>query len=320
MRTEPALCVVCLLMLSGATVTAGAHAAGADGFADVRGAYLGQDPPGTTPVVFAPGLISTEKSEGGVVAYPGGNEIYFWVVEPVAGSRKPKVTIYVTRAREGRWSRPEVASFSGVHLDGYPAVHPDGSRLYFQSDRPIDPAESTFEYNIWYVERRGDGWSEARSIGRPINGRNCTGGPSVTRDGTLYFSLMDMESGVHRLYRAELVDGAYAEPEQLPEAVNFAGQTVDSYIAPDESYLVFNAFPAAGHAGNPGKVCVAHRDPDGTWRDVASLGPLIGMRDEPGTVTISPDGRFVFLTRDDPRTPQTGPDVFWVDAAVLADR
>ena len=118
----------------------GACAAHRGAFARAHGAYLGQRPPGLTPEVFAPGLISTKKREGGVVACPGGEELYFWVVE--GDGENVRTTIYLTRQRNGAWTNPEPLPFSGTYVDGYIALHPDGSRLYFQSNRPIDAAES----------------------------------------------------------------------------------------------------------------------------------------------------------------------------------
>jgi len=284
-----------------------------DGGLAVAGTYAGQAPPGLSPELFAPGLISTEGNEGGVVVYPGGREVYFNTVE--VGDGRVTSTIRVTRLVGGSWTSPEVASFSGTYMDGYLAVHPDGSRMYFQSDRPIDRSESAYPYNIWYVEREGDGWSEPRSIGRPINGRNSTGGPSVTADGTLYFTVMDVESGHSEIYRSRLLDGAYQEPERLPEEVNALFQTCDSYVAPDESYLVFIAFPGRGHENNPGGLYVSFRDRDGRWSEARDLRPTIAS-EEGSNATISPDGRYLFLVRRDP-AGRTGLDVYWVGSDVV---
>lgn len=278
--------------------------------------YAGQTPPGLTPTVFAPGLVSGPGDQGNAVVYPGGKEIYFWEVE-----KRPRgvtATIRMTRETDGIWSAPVVAPFSGTHMDAYIALHPDGSRLYFQSNRPIDSTESTFEYNLWYVEREGDGWSEARSMGRPVNGRGDTGGASVTRDGTLYFTLMDLKGGAQNLYRSSHLGGAHQEPELLPDEVNVGFQNCDSYVAPDESYLVFTAFPGVGHGGNPGATYIASRDPSGRWRAARRLGPAFNQEGQPSALTISPDGRYAFFGRQDP-DGRNGLDVYWVSTEALTD-
>jgi hypothetical protein len=278
-----------------------------------EGPYIGQEPPDLTPVVFAPGWISRASNQSGVNIFPGGCEVYFFEVRDV--SRGVSSTIYVTKEVDGIWTHPTVASFSGTYVDGYPALHPDGSRLYFQSNRPIDSAESLFEWNLWYVERTGDGWGEPRSMGRPINGFSHTGGPSVTSDGTFYFTRMDLSSGHSEIFRSRLLDGVYQQPERLPDAVNALFQTCDSYVAPDESYLLFVAFPGTGHTGNPGGLYVSFPDSTGTWSGTRDLRPTLASV-EGGYATISPDGRFLFFTRRDP-AGRTGLDVYWVSSDIV---
>jgi hypothetical protein len=250
------------------------------------------------------------------VIHPGGTEIYFWLVR--GGEGQGNSTIYVTRSENGSWTTPEVASFSGTWGDSYVAMHPNGSRLFFQSDRPIDRTESAFEYNIWFVDRLGDGWSEAKSIGRPINGPNHTGGASVTLDGTLYYTVMDLSSGASKLFRSEYRDGAYQDPEELPKSVNFLLQTTDSYVSPDESYLVFTAFPRQGHEGNPGAVYVSFRDEAGEWSDAQELGPSVNSVDQFGSVTITPDGRYLLFPRFN-QSAGMGLDIYWIDAGVVEE-
>jgi hypothetical protein len=281
-----------------------------DPFADAHGPYLGQTPPGSTPAVFAPGLISQAGDQAGVLVSPGGREVHFWTVEATAGSTEARSTIYVTREEGGSWTAPVVASFSGVYNDMYPALRPDGSRLYFQSDRPIDSAESTFKYNLWYVEREGAGWSEARSMGRPINGRDNTGGPSVTADGTFYFTIMTL-GGLQEIYRSRYVDGEYREPERLPDEVNAQRQQSDSYVAPDESFLVFYAVEGSGGHGNPAGLWVSFRDESGGWSGAQKLGLEINSDANMGPATVTPDGKYVFFSRPN-HAANSGLDVYWV--------
>jgi hypothetical protein len=277
------------------------------------GPYLGQGSPGLIPMVFAPDWISKAGDQSGACIYPGGCEVYYFVVKSESGGVSS--AIHVTKEVDGAWTVPTVAPFSGTYIEGYPALHPDGSRLYFQSNRPIDPSESLFKYNLWYVDREGDGWGEPRSMGRPINGLSDTGGPSVTSDGTFYFTRMDLTSGHSEIFRSRLLDGVYQEPERLPDAVNALFQTCDSHVAPDESYLLFVAFPGVGHTNNPGGLYVSFRDSTGSWSGTRDLRPSLDS-EEGGHATISPDGRFLFFSRRDP-AGRTGLDVYWVASKVV---
>ena len=285
----------------------------ADGIQDLHGPYLGQTPPGNEPRVFASGVVSTEQHEGPVVAYPGGNELYFVRFEDLGADLRGRIV--GMKVQDGHWTEPQVVSFSGTYADAYVAMHPDGSRLYFQSDRPIDPSESTFTWNIWYVDRVGDGWSAAHPIGRPINGRNDVSGPSVTSDGTLYYTLMTL-GGPSDIYRSQLVNGEYQEPEKLPDSVNSVEQQFDSYVAPDESYLLFNAYQRSDTYGST-DLYISFRDGNDQWSAATNLGPTVNGADAEGSATITPDGQYVFFGRYN-NAEHRGVDVYWLSAQYLA--
>src|SRR5579859_7530720 len=86
------------------------------------------------PELFAPGIISGAVHDASPAFSPDGKTVYFHRSGPgLAG------VILVSHLREGRWSEPEIASFSGVWQDIEPAMAPDGSYLIFASNRPIVP-------------------------------------------------------------------------------------------------------------------------------------------------------------------------------------
>lgn len=276
---------------------------------DLNGIYLGQTLPGNTPVVFAPEIISTEKDEGHLVAYPDGNELYYLVIQN--NNNVVTTSIYETRNDHGSWSIPVIMSFSGEYMDGYQAIHPNGSTFYFQSNRPIDPSESQYEYNIWYADRIGDSWSEPISIGRPINGLNHTSGPSVTTDGTMYFTIMAI-GGNSDIYRSELINGEYQTPEKLPSNVNKGRQQFDSYIAPDESYLIYCGYERADSYGST-DLYISFRDENGNWSNEINMGSTINTQDTEGSATITADGQYIFYGRYNEDSSK-GLDIFWFNA------
>ena len=71
--------------------------------------YMGQEPPGLTPKVFAPGLLSIpNRIENDICLSQDGRECYFT-------SRTAGWTVYeimVTRYENGQWTTPVRASFS----------------------------------------------------------------------------------------------------------------------------------------------------------------------------------------------------------------
>ena len=106
-----AACLIALLGLASAQTPGTDDARGRqdpDVILGVSGDYLGQEPPGATPRLFAPGIVSTGMLDRDIAVLPGGGEIYFGR----AGAGYAYSAILVTRRLlDGRWTRPEVASF-----------------------------------------------------------------------------------------------------------------------------------------------------------------------------------------------------------------
>ncbi len=306
-------------------------------FPDLTGDYFGQTPPDAQPQIFAPGLISTGLSTRDLAMTPTGEEIFFCV--EVGGYTYS--SILHTKRVDGHWTAPEVAPFSGnpAHHEIEPHVTPDGRKLYYCSDRP-DLANGQTEGNsdIWVVDRTSDGWGEPYNLGAPI----CTEAPeffpSVTNDGTMYFTRADPETRANSIWRSRLEAGQYQEPEQLGPEVNAGRTRFNAFIAPDESYLILGIFGLADTFGAT-DYYVCFRSPDDTWTEPINLGDTIntegGFEFSP---YVSPDGLYFFFMSsrgrdaDDPLTgtltfdrlkqihtsPQNGnAGIYWVDASFI---
>ena len=122
-------------------------------FPKLTGPYLGQKPPGMTPEIFAPGIISTDLRELNSVFTPDGKEFYFTIQTPGKGYR-----IYFTEETNNGWTKPAPVSFSSNYSDVDMCITPDGQRMYFGSTRPVNGVEQN-DFRIWYVDRIGSEWS-----------------------------------------------------------------------------------------------------------------------------------------------------------------
>jgi Tol biopolymer transport system component len=257
-----------------------------------EGPYLGQEPPTDTPQLFAPGVVSTGLYERDVAMMPDGRELYFSVVLGV----HDRSAIMVTRqGDDGRWSQPEVASFSGRHRDLEPAITQDGSRLYFASRRPrTDGFNQSEDLDIWYVEREGDGWGPPQNPGPPVNTAESEFFPSITQDGTLYFT-RQFERVSSVILRAPAVEGGFGDAKRLDAGVNDGSTQFNGFVARDESYLIFGA---AGRADSVGAVdyYISFRNDDGSWRGPFNLGPRINTPTHlEYSPYVSPDGKQFFF-------------------------
>jgi len=305
-------------------------------FPELSGPYLGQTPPGTEAELFAPGVVTTGIFTRDIAMTPDGNEVYFGVVF----GRYQFYTIMVTKLVDGNWTEPRIAPFCGKYNEMEPAISPDGQKFYFFSFRPLDgEGESKEESDIWVMDREGDGWGEPYNLGLPVNTERSEFFPSVTQDGTLYFT-RDGENRSSEIYRARPVEGGFAEPERLGPEVNATHGQYNAFIAADESYLIYSS--ALGEGGTGGEdYYISFRDPDDNWTGPINMGPRVntegGSEHSP---FVSRDGKYFFFMAarnvfddgmpEEVRTlsqmqdlhakPEGGqPGIYWIDAAFIEE-
>jgi Tol biopolymer transport system component len=264
--------------------------------------------PLTEPVLFAEGVVSTPDYELNSAFMPDGRTVYF----TKSTANMAFWTIVVTRFRDGAWTEPEVAPFSGQYSDADPFVSPDGNRLFFISRRPV-PGFTRREPHIWYVERSGTTWSEPRNIA-VLNGEAGEYYPSVAADGTLYFATARPGGLGHRdLYRSRLAGGAYQEPENLGAPLNGPFYEGDSVVAPDQSFIIVTITGRPDDMG-AGDLYIIERK-DGVWTAPRHLGPKVNSNALEFCPILSPDGKYLFFssnrgfTQQPPQRPHTYSDL-----------
>jgi hypothetical protein len=250
------------------------------------------DGPLTEPRIFAPGIVSTTDDEFGGAFTKDGRTVYF----NRSVLRHYLYVICESHFVDGKWTKPEVAPFSGLYRDSDPVISPDGERLFFVSDRPVNGKPKT-DFDIWSVSRKGEGWGEPVHLDAPVNGDSGEYFASAAANGTLYFS-SDRAGGKGGLdiYRSRLVDGKYTEPENLGDAVNTPGWELDCLIAPDESFLIIGAIGRPDSLGLYDLYVSYNRD--GAWTPAKSLGPKINTSARDYSPRLSPDGRYLFFTSE----------------------
>jgi len=244
------------------------------------------------PTVFGPGIISTGDMELNAAFAPDGRTLYFT-------KRTPKYqfwTILVSTLKGNRWSTPRVVEFSGQYGDFDPFISPDGSQLFFSSNRPA-PGKTKSDFDIWMVTKTAAGWSTAANLGADINTASQEYYPSVSSNGTLYFSSnREGGKGSGDIYRARLVNGKYAKPENLGDEINSKYSEGDPYIAPDESFLIFVSYNRPEGLGD-GDLYIS-RNENGRWTPAKNLGAPINSAALDFCPNMSPDGKYFFFTSE----------------------
>jgi Tol biopolymer transport system component len=263
----------------------------------------------TSPVMFAPDVVSTEMMETTASFTPDMKTVYF----TRSDNRFTDNTIMFSEFKKGKWSQPEVASFSGVWRDSEPHVAIDGKKIFFVSNRPAAPggqplmAESNGRKfpgaNIWYCEKTEQGWSEPQHIEGAVNDTSEIYNPSVARNGNLYFSARykgGEPSVGYKIYRAVYAGGKYEKPERLSFSDNKLND-MDPAIDAEERFLVFAS-------NRPGAVAVSNlfisiKDKDGVWVAPVALGEKVSSTSGENAPKLAPDGKTLYFTSGKSLTP-----------------
>jgi len=248
------------------------------------------------PEVFGPGVISGALSVDAATFSPDGRTVYFGQHDG------PKSTIMVSHLVKGRWSRPQVAPFSGVWGDKDAAMAPDGSFIIFGSNRPAAPggkpvdmvfADGTVKAgqgnHLWRVDRAGTGWAAPVRLPDSINDGGRIFSASVVADGSVYFQRPDPASKTVHLYRSAWRNGAYQPPTPVTIGPPAADER-DPAVAADESYMVLNA--AYGPKGSDHRLYIVFREA-GRWGTPIDLGPAVNHDGAEGP-HLGPGGREVY--------------------------
>lgn len=276
-----------------------------------HGPYFGQASPGPIPRVFAPGIVSLpDRYEYSIAFSPDLTECVFGVTDSTWSSF---TLLYAKMADDGTWSEPAPATFLGDGDALSPAFSRDGRRLFFASTRPQYPPA-----NLWQVERDSAGaWSRPVMIPAPVSAQSDEWSPSFTADGVMYF--VSYRAGGHGdadIFRAAPTASGYAAVANAGTPVNTPHLDSTPFIAPDESYLIFESDRPGGFGQQD--LYVSHRR-DGAWTEPVNLGPNINTDQIEDEAYVTPDGKYLFFNRRAAFVTPIQSDLHWVEIGTLLD-
>ncbi len=254
----------------------------------LKGAYLGMKPPGETPEIFAPGIISTRFHEHSYAVFsPDGTEVY-WTSLFIDNKYDFPTGLLFMKLKK-RWSQPEYALINTKNDSGAPCFSFDGKKLYFSDGKRNS--------DIWFVNKTTNGWSKAKKIPGSVNTSKLERQGSVTRNGTLYY--LGFLKGVrsnYGIYRSEFKDGKFQKPEVLPEQINSKSHDWTPFISPDEDFILWSSVRDGGFGS--GDLYISFRSEKGEWSKAINLGPKINKNNNERFPGISPDGKYLFFVSD----------------------
>jgi len=273
------ICISIILLISVFIISSKSYSH--DEFPVLAKRYLGEKPPGLIPVLFAPGIVSTkEHRETEVLFSPDMREISF----TRSGGKYKKPTWLVMQYKDNRWSRKAIPS---TDINKYKELFsPSVSQM-----KNLEPFK-----NI------------------PITGF------TVSAKGTYYYYFIDFErDGSGHMSYSRLINGKYEKPQKMSKAINKGKYIAHPFIAPDESYLMWDA---EKDGDNTPDIYISFRNKNGSWGEAINMGNIINTAAYEQRPKVTPDGKYLFFWRGDRKVRKDGSSYWignphWVDAQVI---
>jgi len=258
--------------------------------------YLNQKPPGLIPMLFAPGLVSTNDWEVGGVFTPDLKEFYFLREIGKKEEDKKQVFMMIQQQRNGHWKSSEISRRVGQAV-----ISPDGNIMHLGRR---------------YKERTSAGWSAIKKLGSPYDTIPIMRMTSSAK-GTYAFD--EAVPGRSVLRYSELINGKRAAPMAFPKEINTGRFNAHPFIAPDESYVLWDGQRDNGPRN--AEIYVSFKQANGTWGNAIKLGKEINTKASEFGASVTPDGKYLFFNRNTGKVRPTdkyeNTDIFWVDAQVI---
>lgn len=261
--------------------------------------------PTDTPLIFGKGIISTNNYEFAITFTPEMDELYFTRRKPEEDNK-----IYTMQLVDGKWSNPKPAFFTATEgWDFEPHISPKGDKLYFGSTRPLNDTLKPSGLHQWYSKKESKGWSTPIPLEKPFVDKSIIMYLTSTEEGNLYFTTGEKGDAPEDwvIYNSIQENNQYKSIDRMGKEINAKGKWIaHSYIAPDESYMIYDFKSDSGYGESDLYISF---NKNGAWTKPYNLGPKINTDQTEMAACVSPDGKYLFFHRGD----DTEGNIYWVE-------
>lgn len=249
----------------------------------------------TSLTLFAPELALDRNTYKGSFS-DDFNTFYFFRKD---FSKKDKYLPYITHFKDGRWQKPYLAPYYKEHQSyTYQLNIPHSDQLIFIADlRTKNDVSDHPNYNFWSINKSKLDREQPKELGPQKLIENYNSQPSITQNGTIYFSSLTPDWSKQLSYKMEKQNGAYLEPV-LFEPVNQWRSQEDWKVGPfamaaDESFLVVSIQDF--NDGNTDLYISFNKN--NTWTAPKKLEAGISTPEVEAFPYITADGKYLVFTR-----------------------
>ncbi len=213
--------------------------------------------------------------------------------------------IWVTTrpTRDDPWTEPENlgAPVNTPDYEWAPYIAPDGSELYFHSDRPGGHGWM----DLWVVrrettERMPEGyWGTPTNLGPTVNSAYLDAQPYITHDGLEFFFTSDRPGGLGDgdlwVMKRLTIEDPWGEPVNLGPTINSPSGDRIGCLSSDGLILFFDSQRSGGYGQSD--IWMSKRPTVlDDWESPVNLGPTVNTGYVEGNQSISADGLTLYFS------------------------
>ena len=206
---------------------------GTDAVAESRLRVLGP------PELYARGIASAASTDVKVTFSPDGSRMLWGCIGRTGGPGG--WDIFESTKGDAGWGAPRPVAFNSAANDFDPFFTPDGSGVYFFSNRPGGFGKD----DLWFApfDAQAGAYGEPKNLGAGVNSAGGEWAPVVSPDGTRLLFASDGRGGAgkHDLFIATKgSDGTWGNAKNLGAAVNTAEEDFDATFLHDRGTLILS--------------------------------------------------------------------------------
>jgi flagellar motor protein MotB len=206
---------------------------------------------------------------------------------------------------------------NSVGDDYNPVFAPGDTAIYFTSRREHaekakrSPIDNKHYEDVYVASARGEAWSPARNLGKPVNHMNHnTAAVALSPDSKRLYIYRGHKSG-GGIFRCEMKEGKWTSPKNVPGKLRSKYRETTMCYSPDgKAFYFVSDNEKKTHGGKD--IFVSEKDAQGKWKDPVNIGKEINTQFDEEGVFISPDGNTLYFSSAGHNT-MGGLDVFRSD-------
>lgn len=179
-------------------------------------------------------------------------------------------------------------------------------RISNEPDQPLTEDRKYFE-DIYISYNTNEKWSEAKSIGSPINTDGHDASIGLSPDGQKLLIYID-DNGDGNIYECILKGNVWSKPQKMAKSINSEYHESSASFSPDGRTLYFVSNRPDGNIGKH-DIYKVSMGKDGKWGRAENLGPSVNTSGREYSVFMHPDGKTLYFSSEG-HNSMGGMDVF----------